>query len=112
MCKNKISTLLDEVVSEVTPIFNDKLESIILYGSYARGDQDDESDIDIALLVDLERIHLREYDKKIVTLMSELSLKYGILVSFASIPIREFNEYKDILPYYRNIDQEGVNLSA
>lgn len=112
MIKNKLDILLDEVVSKVTLIFDETLEAIILYGSYARGDYDEESDIDIALLVNSERIHLKEYDDKIVSLMTELNLEYDVLVSFASIPIQEYNEYKEVLPYYRNIEQEGVKLSA
>ena len=54
---------------------------------------------------------LKENDDQIVSLMTELNMKYDVLVSFASIPIHEFNKYKEVLTYYKNIEQEGAILN-
>lgn len=85
---------------------------IYLYGSYARGDYDTESDIDIAAIVRGERPELQNQLKKIWDLVSDLELGYEVIISPTVIPYNEFETYKDILPYYRNIAQEGVKLSA
>jgi len=48
-----IHTLLTQYLSEVQRIYGAHLKSVILYGSYARGDFTADSDVDIMLLVDL-----------------------------------------------------------
>ena len=83
---------------------------MILYGSYARGDYTTDSDIDIALLVDIDRMGLKKYGDLLVSQMSYFMLEHDVLISFNDIPIKEFEEYKDVMPYYRNIIEEGVRL--
>lgn len=85
---------------------------IYLYGSYARGDYNTESDIDIMAIVKGERQELQNQLKKIWDVVSDLELDYEVVISLTVIPYSEFETYKDILPYYRNIVQEGVKLSA
>ena len=41
-----------------------------------------------------------------------MELEYGVIVSPTVIPYSEFESYKYVLPYYRNIVREGVKLSA
>lgn len=48
-----IQTLLTQYLSEVKKIYGSHLKTVILYGSYARGDYTSDSDVDIMLLVDL-----------------------------------------------------------
>ena len=48
-----IHTLLIQYLSEIQKIYGAHLKSVILYGSYARGDYTPDSDIDIMILVDL-----------------------------------------------------------
>lgn len=50
-----------EVVEKIKPIFEDRLKKVILFGSYARGDYDGESDIDIMVMVDDDEINLKKY---------------------------------------------------
>ena len=49
---------------------------------------------------------------KICDVVSDLELDYDVIISPNVIPYAEFETYKEILPYYRNIAQEGVKLSA
>ena len=44
--------------SGLTELFGSRLEKVLLYGSYARGEQDEESDIDVMAPVDLPREQL------------------------------------------------------
>ena len=46
--KDQIPELMQKVVTEMQSIFGDKLKAVKLFGSYARGDFDVESDVDIA----------------------------------------------------------------
>ena len=108
--------LLDELLKElrfnIEDVIKSDLSEVILYGSYARGDFDEESDIDIAVIVDSSRELLRKYRKGLVEIMSNVSLEYDVVVNISCIPLKDFEEYKEVLPYYRNIDSEGVRIVA
>lgn len=112
MSANRLEELLKKVRSSADFIVGSNLVEVILYGSYARGDFDEESDVDIALIVKNNRESMKAYRRDIVRLMSNLSLEYDALVSISCIPEADFEEYRDVLPYYRNIDNEGVRISA
>ena len=113
MCtQNDLEKLLKKIVIIYRSIYNQNLCDIYLYGSYARGDYNTESDIDIVAIVKGERQELQNQLKKIWDVVSDLELDYEVIISPTVIPYSEFETYKDILPYYRNIAQEGVKLSA
>ena len=90
----------------------DSLKQMILYGSYARGDYQKDSDIDIVAIVKGDREKLQRELKKVWDISSDLELEYGTIVSPTVIPFEEFEKYKDDLPYYRNIQKEGVKIVA
>ena len=77
----KLLAILLEVKDEALKLFGNKLRELILYGSYARDEQDPESDIDIMILVDEDETVLREYGDEIAGIMTDLSLKYDTFVS-------------------------------
>lgn len=112
MSEKVLNTILSKTRDRIKQIIEDDLSEIILYGSYARGDFDSESDIDIAVIVDSSRLVMKTYRKALVSLMSDLSLEYDIVVAITCIPLSDFTEYKEVLPYYRNIDREGVRIVA
>lgn len=113
MCTaEQLNGLTADLVSEYRRLFGDSLRQVILYGSYARGNPDEESDVDVAALVDCSRETLRKTFERLGEISSELSLAYGITVSPTAIPFADFQNYQDALPYYRNIRSEGVQLYA
>lgn len=107
-----IKDILSGAVTEYKTIFGDDLVQVILYGSYARGDYDDQSDIDIVALVRCDRETISEKTAEMAKFASELDLSFGIMVSPSAIPYDEFLKYRDDLPYYANIAREGVGLIA
>ena len=50
--------------------------------------------------------------KKVWDRSSDLELEYGTIVSPTVIPFDEYEKYKHDLPYYRNIETEGVEIVA
>lgn len=112
MDKAKFQILVKEILSGVQEIAKNDLESIILYGSYARGDYDKESDFDIAILLRCSRMEMKKYTNVLADLMVDLNLEHDVLVNFCCIPYNEYIEKKDVLPYYMSIEREGVSLIA
>jgi predicted nucleotidyltransferase len=111
MCSlNQLSQITAEVTDGLQKILGQKLRKVILYGSYARGDFDDESDIDILVLADLSDEEISEYRSKVGEISSDASLKCGVLVSISLNRNDMFSQYLDILPFYQNVVKDGVDL--
>ena len=89
---------------------DEELEQVILYGSCARGDYNDDSDMDIALLTNCDRLEAKKYAKKLSDIAAILMNHYHQIVNFVCLPIEEFNTKKSWYPYFQNIDSEGVLL--
>lgn len=113
MCtENEFHLILRAVIQAYQAVYGDRVVKIVLYGSYARGENERDSDIDIAAIVQGEREVLQNELRKVWDISSELELEYGTIVSPTVIPYAEFEKYKNDLPYYRNIEREGVEIVA
>ena len=115
MCDRRtLDKITDRIVSAVQIIFESSLKNVILYGSYARGDFDAESDIDIMIIVDIDSTELSKYRSEISRIASRLSLETEecTTISLALQDRKTFERYKNVLPYYSNVLNEGVMLYA
>ncbi len=83
-------------------------EKIILYGSYARGDNTEESDMDILVVVNDSRQNVCRYRDIISEISSDLGLKYDILLSILVRDTNYFQEGTKYIPFYQNIAKEGI----
>jgi uncharacterized protein len=107
-----IVQLLDEIVQNTSQIYGDKLKEIVLYGSYAKGQEDDESDIDIMVLVNIDEKELAQYDEKINQMIGDMSMKYFKVISLVDMSYEKFMKWVNIVPYYTSVSSEGVVLYA
>lgn len=104
--------ILKTFAKQAKEIFADKLKGIILFGSYARGDSDEGSDIDVMLLVDIDKIEIKKYRNKIVDIITDLDWNYEIVLAPIIQNYEEFEKYKDDLPFFHNVETEGVLINA
>lgn len=88
------------------------MKKVILYRSVARGLSTEESDIDIMVLVDVDDKALRDYSEKLSDVSTDISIKYLRVFSIIDISNQEYLNWKQVLPYYRNISEEGAILYA
>ena len=113
MCTmNQALSILSQAYKMCKDIFAEKLSDAYLYGSYARGDFDEESDVDILITVDMEPEALAAVRRKVSSINSELSLEHDVTVSVTAKPLEQFRRYSDILPYYRNVIKEGIRYAG
>lgn len=113
MCTQSQLNIVLKKISEIyKSVYGEKLVRVILYGSYARGDFSEDSDLDIVALVHGDRLKLQEQLKNVWDQTCNLELEYEMVLSPAVIPYEEFEKYREDLPYYRNIANEGVNVVA
>ncbi len=98
----------NELITNLRNLFQASLKEIILYGSVARGEAQDESDIDIAIII------TTEIDGKIrdafFEMLSAMDLKYDRVFSVIDIDKNMFDKWQNILPFYKNIKNDGVVL--
>ena len=104
---NVLDGIVSESASRISEMMSDELGRIILFGSYARGDYTEESDIDIAVLARCSRSETAKYKADLVALSAEMDLKNMVVVNFICLPETEFNERKGYYPFYANIEREG-----
>ena len=100
--------ILDEAMERVKGVFGEALINGYLYGSYARGDQVEESDVDILLTVDLTDEEIRKQSKAIVKLDSDLSLEHDVTVCVTVKPYEQFSRFADVSSFYKNVIDEGI----
>lgn len=93
-------------------IFGAKCKKVMLYGSYARGEQEPYSDMDIMVLVDMDELELRSYDDLVFDRTYDLTVKYGILLSVMTKSETHFLHWVNVLPFYENIRNEGLEFHA
>lgn len=105
MCdKTQLNKITSQIVEAYRDIYGQAIKNIVMYGSFARGD----FDIDFAAIVVGERQELQKKLEEVWDKASDIGLEHDAVVSPVVIPYEEFIEYKDKLPYYRNIDKEGI----
>ncbi|MDY4670273.1 MAG: nucleotidyltransferase domain-containing protein [Oliverpabstia sp.] len=99
---------LNELVEGILSIFHTQVIRIVLYGSYARGTNTPESDVDVALLLDgnLDK----STEDKLSDLIVDLNLKYDKVFSVIDINYEVFQKWEKVTPFYKNMNKEGIVL--
>ncbi len=103
-----LASSVGEMIKELRGIYGSLLFQVILYGSYARGDKTEESDVDIALLIE-GRVD-PEMTEKMLVCVARRELECGKVLSVVDIDSKKYSEWSDTLPFYRNIKKEGIVL--
>lgn len=111
MSEEKIRLVAEKFAEEAGRIYGDKLHAVILYGSCARGDFQEDSDIDILLLMNVSREQLSEERRKIFSMADRLDLEYGVVLAPV---LQSYDVYENYLPvsaFYQNVQREGVKIA-
>jgi type I restriction enzyme S subunit len=101
----KIRRILADLKSRLSELYGERLKGVYVFGSYARDEADEESDLDI--LVVLDRVESYPHEISFSSdVISELSLKYGVTVSrvFAS----ESQWRNDPTMFFLNVREEAI----
>ncbi len=108
--EEKIKNITFEVYQELIKLFGGKIERIILYGSYARGDFNLESDVDIMILLNCDQKEITERRKEISRIASRIGLKNDIMVSLIARNSDDYENNMKYQPFYQNIEKEGMSI--
>jgi predicted nucleotidyltransferase len=101
----EIRNLLAELRQGLANTYGERLKAVYLFGSYARGDYDESSDVDVMIVLSDYEDYGKEIDRS-GELISQLSLAYGISIS--RVIMKELQWQESDTPLLRNIRAEGV----
>ncbi len=103
----KIKKILKEFKEKLIELYKDQLVDVLLYGSFARREQREDSDIDIAVILKGNINPFKEIDR-ITEFSYDLSLKYSILISIH--PISDIDYFSRKNPFILNLREEGISI--
>lgn len=102
----EIQHILKEFKGKVEQLYGGRLKKVVLYGSYARGQANDEhSDIDLAVVL-AEDVRAGEEIDRMIDIITDINLSYGVLISV--YPVSEKNYATVNSPLLLNLRREGV----
>jgi len=83
--------------------------TVILFGSHARGQNDKQSDIDVLILVDNDKITYSD-EQRIKYPLYDLEFETGKIISPVIFSRNDWESRHTITPFYKNIKKEGIML--
>ena len=99
-------------INDVKRNLGNAISKVILYGSYAREDYREDSDIDIMILTPLTESEIREIENKVYDLAYDYGLEHDVTISVNIKNEEHFNYWMGALPYYDNIKRECIVLAG
>ena len=111
MCEEKIRAVVAQFAKEAKKIYGTVLRDVILYGSCARGDFVNDSDIDIMILLDVAQEEIGEARKKILDVSDQIDLEYDVVLAPVIQCWRLYNQYMSVSGFYQNVKREGIKIA-
>lgn len=103
-----MDAMREELVEGLTAIFQNNISMIILYGSMARNEATNESDIDIAIVIKNEMDN--QTKKSFISWAADMDMRYEKVFSIVDIQEDNMKKWESVLPFYQNIRKEGIVL--
>jgi predicted nucleotidyltransferase len=100
--------IFDELVAGILDIMKPDVVRIVLYGSVARGTNTEESDVDVAILINNELS--KDMEDKLSDFIVDMNLKYDKVFSVIDINYDTFCKWERVTPFYQSVNKEGIVL--
>jgi len=104
----KLNTVLSDFVIECRTVFNEILCDVRLFGSYARGDHNEDSDIDIMVIINVSVAEVGRFRHDICRIAATLELQYNVTISPVLYGKEEYDSRKTF-GFCKNVEAEGVS---
>lgn len=103
-----VSEIMYQFSQQLKRIFGTRLSKVIVYGSYARGDYRENSDVDVMILVKMSDEEIKKMENDVYDLAFDIEMNTGIDISPIIKSVAQYEYWVDTLPFYRNVREEGV----
>lgn len=98
--------ILSELKNHLNTLYDNSVKDVILFGSQARGDSDENSDYDI--LIVLNRNYSGEDENEILDLCYDIDLKYNIILDVHILSTSELDSERGKQPIFINAVKSGI----
>lgn len=105
-------SIAGEVGKRIQDIFQEKPVKVMIYGSYSTGTFDDDSDLDIIVLVSDSEETIEMKREMITDVIAEISSRYNIFVSVIIKNDKSFYDRATYVPFYMNVSRTGVEING
>ncbi len=99
--------ILQEIKRRVAAV--DPTAQVVLYGSYARGEQGPDSDIDLLILIDREKVSHAD-EQRLTYPLFDIEFDTGTMISPRVMPRNWWVKPPLVTPFYENVQREGRML--
>ena len=107
-----IHDILVLLEQNVKKIMGESLSRLLVYGSYARGDYTENSDVDIMVLTSLPEDKIEPVEDSLYDVAYDILMEYGIQISVIVKNEEHFKYWLGALPFYDNVEREGIEISG
>ncbi len=102
--------LLQLFAKSARTLLGGHLKKILVFGSYARGDYHEGSDIDIMILTSLPDKENEAFSDELYGIAFDYEIDYGIVINPILKNEEHFNYWLGALPFYNNVLKDGVEI--
>lgn len=104
---DRIHNIIYQFSQQLKDIMGSKLIKVIVYGSYARGDYNSSSDVDVMILVKMSDNEIKKIENQVYDLAFDIEMDTGVDISPIIKNEEQYEYWLDTLPFYKNIHEEG-----
>ncbi|MCM1123847.1 MAG: nucleotidyltransferase domain-containing protein [Eubacterium sp.] len=105
-----VNKSINQFLQQMKRIFGSHLSEVIVYGSYARDDYQDNSDVDIMVLVNLSEAEIKKFENEVYDIAFEIEMGMGVDISPIIKNKAQYEYWVDVLPFYQNVGKEGLSI--
>ncbi len=103
--EERISAAIAELKQRLEVLYGDQLAYLVLFGSQARGDADEGSDVDLLVVLRGE-VRPGEEISRTIDDVAELSLEYSVVLSCTFVSLDRYERYG--ASFLANVRREGL----
>ena len=108
----ELQRTLADFTQRAEQVYGSRLVRIVLYGSYARGDFQPDSDIDLLVLVDADEAFIKQKDNQLYDAAYDVGYDAHVTIHPITLSVAHFHKWQTVHPFYKNICADGVEVYA
>lgn len=98
---------VEKYIDALKKIYGKAMKVVLLYGSYARGDYNEKSDVDIMILVDMPDSVINKFFAQTADMTYDFNMDNHVEFSPAVKNIKQFYKWVEVNPFYKKVKKEG-----
>ena len=108
ICKMNLTTVSRELKDSLLSVYGNQFSKLVLFGSYARAEQQDDSDIDFLVVLKGETVNPFKEIALANPVLSGFLFRYGKVFSLVATSEERFSNYNS--SFFHHVRSEGIEI--